>query len=230
MSRARPMLSPEILALLDCERNLSSLPATVRGRALVRARAALVAGVAGIDRRAAPAPAALARWAAAAAVVCILSIGLGAAAYEVRARLARGPGGRPTALAVEAAASVEKVATPPRAPLASAPTARLPAAAARVDTATPSHVSAARAELRLLRQARAAVVREDYADALPPIFQHARRFEGGRLTEEREALRIKALAGLGRTAEARLAASAFCARFPRSVLLQAVSELSTSEP
>jgi hypothetical protein len=72
-----------------------------------------------------------------------------------------------------------------------------------------SRADAARAELRLLRQARAAVAREDYAAALPPIADHVRRFRDGRLVEEREALRVKALAGLGRTDDAQRAAAAF---------------------
>ena len=89
-----------------------------------------------------------------------------------------------------------------------------------------SPADATRAELRLLREARAAVAREDFAAALPPIAEHARRFKNGRLVEEREALRVKALGGLGRTAEARHAAAAFQARFPHSVLLPAVSQAS----
>jgi len=100
------------------------------------------------------------------------------------------------------------------------------------DTGKPvlSKADAARAELRLLRQARAAVARAAYAAALQPIAEHTRRFKDGRLAEEREALRVKALAGLGRTDEARRAAKAFRARFPRSVLLPAVSQMPASEP
>ena len=40
---------------------------------------------------------------------------------------------------------------------------------------------------------------------------------------------MKALVGLGRTDDARRAATAFRARFPRSVLLSAVNQLSPSE-
>jgi hypothetical protein len=50
------------------------------------------------------------------------------------------------------------------------------------------------------------------------------------LVEEREALRVKALSGLGRTEEARRAADSFEARFPRSVLLPSVSKMPASEP
>jgi hypothetical protein len=96
------------------------------------------------------------------------------------------------------------------------------------ETARLSPSDAARAELRLLRQARAAVARQDFAAALVPLAEHARRFKTGRLTEEREALRVKALAGLGRNDEARRAAAAFEARFPHSVLLPAVSQMPAS--
>jgi len=121
------------------------------------------------------------------------------------------------------------VVTPPAVP--SAPSAdETPVPASPRAKATLSRADEARAELRLLRQARAAVVREDYAAALPPIAEHARRFKDGRLTEEREALKVKALAGLGRTDEARRAAASFRARFPRSVLLPAISQMSTAAP
>jgi hypothetical protein len=93
-----------------------------------------------------------------------------------------------------------------------------------------SPMEADRVELRLLRKARVAVARGDFATALSPLAEHARRFKNGRLAEEREALRVKALAGLGRTEEARRAAAAFRARFPRSVLRPAVSEMPTAAP
>jgi hypothetical protein len=116
------------------------------------------------------------------------------------------------------------VPTPRPAPIVEAPPAPEPA------PAKPSPADLARAELHLLRQARAAVAREDYASALAPIADHARRFKDGRLAEEREALRVKALAGLGRTDEARRAAAAFKARFPRSVLLPAVTRMPAAGP
>ncbi|HZL16761.1 MAG TPA: hypothetical protein VFG23_03330 [Polyangia bacterium] len=79
-----------------------------------------------------------------------------------------------------------------------------------------------------MRQARAAVARNEFAVALVPITEHARRFRNGRLAEEREALRVKVLVGLGRTNEARRAASDFQKHFPRSVLLPTVSQMSVS--
>jgi outer membrane protein assembly factor BamD (BamD/ComL family) len=76
-----------------------------------------------------------------------------------------------------------------------------------------------------LRQAQEAVAGDRFEAALAPLAEHARRFPSGRLVEEREALRVQALAKLGRVAEARQVAQAFRARFPRSVLLPRVGEL-----
>ena len=76
-----------------------------------------------------------------------------------------------------------------------------------------------RAELRLLQRAHAAYAGHDYGDALVVVAEHARRFANGHLAEDREALRVKALIGAGRTEEASTAATSFARRFPRSVLL-----------
>jgi hypothetical protein len=56
------------------------------------------------------------------------------------------------------------------------------------------------------------------------IAEHGRRFPNGRLAEQREALRVKSLAGSGRAEEARHAVAAFAKRFPRSALLQRLQE------
>jgi hypothetical protein len=85
-----------------------------------------------------------------------------------------------------------------------------------------------REELRVLEPARVAVARGEFAKAMRPIAEHARRFKEGRLAEEREALRVKALAGLGRSEEARRAAAAFASRFPRSPLLPVVGQISSA--
>jgi hypothetical protein len=79
-------------------------------------------------------------------------------------------------------------------------------------------------ELALLDRARAAVAGSDFVTALVSIREHRQRFPNGRLVEEREALRVKALRGLGRDDEARRAAADFAARFPRSVLLPKMTE------
>jgi hypothetical protein len=215
MIGSKTELSPEVQALLDRERQISVLPAAARTRMLSRARAALAAGVA---RQPIPsrAPAAV-RWAAAAGLACVAAAAAGAAAYSVgvRARPVAPPG----------------VAAPPAVSAASHGSAGdelivnllpLPVPNAKV---TRTAAGAGRAELRLLEQARAAVAREDFMAALQLLIEHARRFRTGRLVEEREALRVRSLAGLGRRGAARRAAADFEASFPRSPLLPSISDM-----
>jgi hypothetical protein len=155
----------------------------------------------------------------------LASAAVGAAAYEIRAHLAQPPHVAP------APRSTPAVAPVPAAPAAPVTAEEAPAAP-EPPVAAPglSRAEAARAELRLMHAARAAVARRDFAGALAPIAEHTRKFKNGRLAEEREALRVKTLSGLGRTEEARRAAAAFRARFPRSVLLPAVSQMPASQP
>ena len=80
-------------------------------------------------------------------------------------------------------------------------------------------------ELRVLEPARQAVASHDFNTALSSIADHQRTFPSGRLTEEREALRVKALLGLGRTAEAQRAGAAFRSRFPKSSLRGRIEEM-----
>ncbi len=220
MSGSRDKLSPEVRALLDQERDIPEQPAATRARAIARARAAIEAGIAAPPVPGGSSRAALTmRWAAAVAVASVASA---AVAFGVHAHFAREDDPAPARLA--------RVVTAPKPPA--------PAAiSAPIDEAPPSHVpppprlspaDAVRAELLLLRPARAAVARGDFAAALPPIAEHARRFRDGRLAEEREALRVKALVGLGRADEARRAAAAFRAHFPHSVLLPAVGQMSST--
>jgi hypothetical protein len=95
-----------------------------------------------------------------------------------------------------------------------APPARHVASRSSVTAVGPTN-----AELQLLRQARQDLTRGDFAGAMAAAGEHARRFRNGALVEEREALRVKSLAGLGRVDDARRAAAEFHARFPHSVLL-----------
>jgi hypothetical protein len=201
----------------------------VKAQALARARAALVAGHARAPASTTHAP--RVRWAAAVALTCVAGAAVGAVAYQVRARLALAPSARlAPAPSARLARPVEATTPAPESPSAQEVPAELPSPSKLLPTPRLSRADEARAELHLLRRARAAVARGDFAAALPPIAEHARRFKDGRLAEEREALRVKALAGLGRNEEARRAAAAFEARFPRSVLLPAVSQMPASTP
>jgi hypothetical protein len=236
MSPSRPPFSDEVRALLDRERAVPPLPASIRARAIARARAALVAG-----RVTAPASfGALPRhrWGVTIALACAASAAVGATAYELGAHRHAAANDSRAASVAHTVAPVPAPSTPAPAVVAEPSSTPAPAIAAQ-PSSTPSAPSRALRssqpdpgpdELRLLRQARAAVARQDFAAALPPIAEHARRFKDGRLAEEREALRVRALSGLGRTEAARHAADAFEARFPRSVLLPAVSHMPASGP
>jgi hypothetical protein len=222
-------LPPDVRALLERERAVPPIPPAARGRAMARARAAVAASP--VSRTAVRTHPPRIRWAVAACLTFAAAAAIGAGAYEVRVHLAARsspqPALRPAAPAAPASPPVAKpVEAPAPAPeLVEAPVPAPVGGPGRQPTS-----DAARQELRLLRLAREAVARQDFAAALAPIAEHARRFKDGRLAEEREALRVRALAGLGRTDEARRAAERFEARFPRSVLLPAVRQMKTPPP
>ena len=73
-------------------------------------------------------------------------------------------------------------------------------------------------ERALLDLARASAAQGEPAQVLERVAQHARQFPHGHLTEEREALAIRALLTLGRVQEARDRAQAFRSAYPNSFL------------
>jgi hypothetical protein len=78
------------------------------------------------------------------------------------------------------------------------------------------------AERMLLDEARAGLVQGDPERALARLDLHRRRYPGGLLAEERDAMLVEALAKAGRHEEARRAAEAFRARAPASLFLPTV--------
>jgi hypothetical protein len=78
------------------------------------------------------------------------------------------------------------------------------------------------AERALLEQARAALADGDPRAALEAIDHHERSFSDATLAEERDSLRVKALAAAGHHDEARARTAAFRRRFPSSIFLPAV--------
>lgn len=74
-------------------------------------------------------------------------------------------------------------------------------------------------ELALLDRARRAVAAGDFRAALQAIEKHARSFPKSQLGEEREALRVRALAGAGLSKKADRAARDFESSYPKSVLV-----------
>jgi hypothetical protein len=211
---ARANLPPEVRALLERERIVAILPVAARERALARARATLAVGVA-TPSNPPPASSTVSWVAAAAGLACLATVVAAATAYEVAVR------GRST---------VPATASPPPYPAASLPRMPerpiidLPDAPRPSGRAATSGSRAAREELRLLEQARTAVAQEDFMAANRLLAEHAHRFKAGWLAEEREALRVRVLAGLGRRDEARRAAAAFETCFPRSPLLSTISQ------
>lgn len=105
---------------------------------------------------------------------------------------------------------VEQAPTPPRTPGGS------PAGA---ESPRPPSVKQYATELALLEPARSSIGHGNYGAALAAIDQHRREFPNGQLSEEREALRVRALWGLGQRPAALAAAKFFRRRYPRSGLL-----------
>ncbi len=103
-----------------------------------------------------------------------------------------------------------------------------PLGSVRVDHASaparPSGVKQYAIELALLEPARSSVARGDYGAALDAIARHRREYPHGQLAEERDALRVRALWGLGQRSAARTAADSFRRRYPASSLLSWLKE------
>jgi hypothetical protein len=79
-------------------------------------------------------------------------------------------------------------------------------------------IDTAAAERALIDQARNALVRANPEAALRAVREHEQRFPRGALDEERDGLRVQALAAAGRGDEARARAAEFHRRHPGSLL------------
>ncbi len=113
------------------------------------------------------------------------------------------------------------VTTPASAPSPSA-SAAASAAPHASSTAAGDPKSDLARERELIDAARAGVARGHADAALSAVNRHEREFPQGQLREEREGLRILALAAQGRTAEARSFAARFRKSYPQSVLMPQV--------
>jgi hypothetical protein len=113
--------------------------------------------------------------------------------------------------------TVRLPAEPPAAPPASAPASdsvqRPEPAPGKVQA---RHQTPSTRESALLQRAQGALS-SDPARALALTDQHRRSFPSGALSEEREAIAIQALRGLGREPEARARAARFETKYPNSV-------------
>jgi hypothetical protein len=233
LKHAVPPLSDEIRRLLEIESGAPPVSDEVRARVMARAAIAFrdggVAPVRRLFRR-------HVTLLVAAALGVLVALGA-LAAYRWAGTSLRGTD---TSGASRAVASAPPFASHLKAPPGPSSELALSARAAEtpaVSPKAPEPSAAARRpspdetyslELALLQRARAAVAKGDHSAALAAIVEHQRRFPTGRLREEREALRVRALAGLGRNDEARRAAERFKAEFPRSVLSSSMEQ--TSRP
>ena len=236
-SRTPPPLSPAVEALLAHERVIVPQPEMVRARALARARASLCEDVVLFPRRRTSSPMRRLLFAAAAGVV--LMAGAAAAYQMLRRPEPAQPPSPPTTQAMRPAPATLPSTEPAPEPITApeiAPEQVVPAAG---DGAAKASVPSRRGtlggkrdappeELRLLVRARRADARGDYLGVLAIAAEHERSHPGGRLAEEREALRVKALVGLGRGGEARQVAGKFRRQFPRSVLLHKIDDMLSS--
>ncbi len=93
---------------------------------------------------------------------------------------------------------------------------------ARPASSEPDPSTAADPERAWIDRAQAAIARGQGAGALEALMAHESRYPAGRLTEEREALFVQALAQTGHAADAKSRAAAFEKRFPHSLYLPQV--------
>lgn len=142
-----------------------------------------------------------------------------------------------TAPATPIAAPLPSISAPPSAAfvpevavssLPEAPRSDFTAAPTSPSSASTSKDEPAQLRLRersLLEAAQSALSRGDSGEALTLVERHAREFPKSELGEEREALRIRALARGGRCDEAKSARTSFVSRFPASLQRGALERL-----
>jgi hypothetical protein len=223
LNRMPPPLPPSVEALLAHERVLVRQPYTVRARALARAQQAL-AFTGGTLSFAAPSPLRGPGLFATVGRGTLLAVGT-MAAFQV---------GRQAAIAIGAPRAQIVESSPSFSPPTNSPPAIQPMPGSELPRLVPVRFAAgarpdgARDELQLLGRARESDARGDYGHVLDLALEHERSHPAGRLVEEREALRVKALVGIGRADEARRVGTKFRRRFPRSVLLSKVNQLLAS--
>jgi hypothetical protein len=161
----------------------------------------------------------------------LVAVGAAAVAWiRLGDRGAAAPPASIVSVASASPATVESAAPPldpsappaPPVPPASAETAEPPAPAARPAARRPAAAPAEdglHQEVEHLARVRS-LVASNPAEALAMAEEGHRRFRGGVLRQEREALAIDALGRLGRRGEAQVRARAFLAAYPRSPLAE----------
>ncbi len=236
MSELEP-LPDDLRSLFDAEGESYPDDAAMRARVLrgIETSVAFAAlAHAGAGSNAASAAAALGATTKTAIVVGLLSFGIGVGVGEWHGRSASDAQPSAPLVEIHAPTSAAPTAPPTLAPptLAAAPDAgsldfhALPVAPSLTVAPLPTPPGSGPTapagdrlaqEQALVDTARAALARGRAADALRAADEHATRFPGGKLAEERENLAIQALAFAGRRDEALARAARFHERYPGSL-------------
>ena len=221
MTSSKSSSNAQVQELIEQAKALRPVPQAARARVLKRAQASALAGAPlRISKQPVPVSNSPRAWLVGAASATLL---VGAAAFALH--------GRQKPISVPAPASVASAPVVPSPQFEAAASASASSQPSGLELRAPSTAQSSAApgvarpaesyarELELLHRAHAAYGNRDFANALRLLAEHARRFPKGRLAEEREALRVRALNSSGQSESARHAAHAFAARFPQSVLL-----------
>jgi hypothetical protein len=224
-------LKAETRALLDLGRegddpSEGAIDGNRRRLAVKLGAAALGAGaVAGSASKVAAASAAGAWGAGKVIALCgTLLVGATLGVYTLRAQ----PTTQPAPSAAAQRSPPVAVAEPELTPAAAAPApetvaSTLPQAPLRSAATAPSAgARSIQSELELIRGAQKHLHRSEPGAALALLSEHARRYPGGALSEEREASRVFALCQLGDVAGARAQAERFLRRSPHSPFVERV--------
>jgi RNA polymerase sigma-70 factor, ECF subfamily len=162
------------------------------------------------------------------AVALLLTAGLGVVVGAVWDPLHR-PRGSELAATVATSVAAPPPPPPPSAPpVVSEPSDPRPPGPNQGPPQGASSTSASAAtldaEAALMDRANALLSDGSYSEAIAACRQHAARFPGGRLLEQRETCWLLALMRSGRTTEARARLPAFETRFPQSAVLKGIRQ------
>jgi hypothetical protein len=232
-----PDLPPDIAALLHDARDVPASPAADRRK--VAARLALTTGLAIPGAAVAGAKLFAGVWVTRAVGLAVAVVALGGVAVGTLRSPAR-PAHVPTPIArpvipppsPAVPPSPVSVAAPSPAPVVAPLPVVAPSPAVQRPPSAPRAVDDTDldAELALIEQAHGALARSDFAAARAALARHAARHPRGRLTPEREALRVQCLAAQGERGAAETARQRFHQRFPASVLGAAVDRAVDATP
>jgi hypothetical protein len=220
VSESLPPPDGELATILAKLRQADPAPAELRARA----RSRLMAAVGLVPVAPAHGRTALSTKVAIASVAFLIGGVVGAVAYAVFA-----PKPRPQVVYVDrpmAPPEASTVPAPVPPPATAAPSAI--ATSPVVASAPPARTSQLSAERVILDEARAALAQGDPARALDRLERHRRSFAAPILGEERDAMRVEALAKAGRRDDAIAAAAAFHKRWPESLFASTVDDAASS--